>query len=175
VAGLATLAGATVVVHETIDDMARRVPFIVHGRVVRSVAGWDEDKSRIWTWTEVAVVETIKGKPAPLVLVKQPGGEVGPIGQQVAGAATFREGEEVVLFLEPAPDEAGVFRPSGLSAGKVSFVEWRGRSAAVRDLKGLAFATPGGKRVDRVDGPEFLGAPETFLARLRELAKGGAR
>lgn len=174
-AGVAALASATVVVHETLDDMARRVPTIVHGRVARSVAGWNDDKTRIWTWTELVVTETLKGKHAPLVLVKQPGGEVGPIGQAVAGAATFREGEEVVLFLEPAPDEPGAYRVSGLAAGKVAIVPWRGQPAAVRDLKGLAFAAPGGRMVEPVEGPEFLGGGERFLARLRELAKGGGR
>lgn len=171
----AALASASVVVDESVDDMARRVPTIVRGKVVGSMAGWADDRSRIWTWTEVVVTETIKGKPAPTVLVKQPGGEVGPIGQVVAGAATFHEGEEVVLFLEPAPDERGVFRVSSLSAGKVRLGDWRGQPAALRNTEGLAFAAPAGKVVERVGGPEFLGSPDAFLARLRDVVKGGAR
>lgn len=167
------VASATVVVHETLEAMAQRVPLVIRGRVARSVAGWDEPHARIWTWTEVVVNESLKGKASAVVLVKQPGGEVGGIGQQVAGAATFREGEDCVLFLEPAPDEPGAFRVSGLSAGKVLLTSWLGQPAALRDTSGLSFARPGGGRVEPVRSTEFLGSPEDFLKRMR--AAGGAR
>ncbi len=172
---LAALASASVVVDESLDDMARRVPTIVRGRAVRSVAGWNEERTRIWTWTEIVVAETLKGKPQATILVKQPGGEVGPIGQAVAGVARFREGEDCVLFLEVAPDEPGVFRVSSLSAGKVSLGEWRGQPAAVRQTEGLAFATAQGRAVERTGGVELLGSPDTFLSRIRAAVKGGAR
>jgi len=169
----ALAASATVVVHETLEDMARRVPVIVRGKVARSVAGWDEGKTRIWTWTELTVTDAIKGQVKGVVLVKQPGGEVEGLGQQVAGAATFREGEECVLMLEPAPDERGAFRVSGLSAGKISITDWRGKPAAIRNTDGLAFAAPAGKVVERVQSPEFLGSPEAFVAKLRAAIGGG--
>jgi hypothetical protein len=171
---LAAAASATIITFETLDDMARRVPVIVRGRVARSVAAWDADRSRIWTWTELVVTDSLKGEVKGVVLVKQPGGEVGPMGQAVAGAAKFREGEECVLFLEGAPGEPGTFSVSGLSAGKVSFTEWQGQPAAVRQLDGIAFASPAKKVVEPVKSPEFLGSPEAFLARVRA-ALGGAK
>ncbi len=171
---LSFVASATVVVYETIDDMARRVPVIVRGKVTRSVAGWDDHKRRIWTWTEVMVSESIKGKTGAVVLVKQPGGEVDGIGQAVAGTARFVEGEDCVLFLEPAPDEPTTFRTTGLSAGKVLIADWRGQSAALRNTDGISFAAPTGKKVELVRSPEFLGAPADFIARVRA-AQGGAQ
>ncbi len=165
-----TFVEASVIAPETIDAMARRVPVIVRGRVTRNVSGWDEPKHRIWTWTEIVVSDVIKGRPPQVVLVKQPGGEVGNIGQAVSGAASFREGEECVLFLEAAAGEVGTFRTVGLSAGKVSLTQWRGKKTASRDLRGITFASPGGSRVAPVHSPEFLGSSEQFVARIRNAA-----
>lgn len=173
---LSTVASATVVVHRTLDEMAQRSPVIVRARVARSLAAWDEQKRTIWTWTELTVTDPIKGKPGPLVLVKQPGGELDGIGQAVSGAATFREGDDCVLFLEPAPHETGAFMVSGMAAGKVLMTQWKGLPAAVRDTQGLEFARPaGGGVVEKVQGPEFLGSPETFIQRIRTAAAGGAK
>lgn len=163
----AAVASATVVAHETLDEMARRVPLIIRGRVARSVAGWDVSHRRIWTWTELIVSDSIKGKPRGLVLVKQPGGELDGIGQQVSGAAQFREGEDCVLFLEPSPDEAGTFRVSGLSAGKVFLTQWQGQDAALRSTEGLSFVRPTGGKVEPISSPELLGSPEDFIERIR--------
>jgi hypothetical protein len=174
VALLSLVASASVIVFETLDDMARRVPLIVRGHVARSVSGWDDQKHRIWTWTEFVVSDPIKGKPGAVVLVKQPGGEVENIGQTVAGAAQFKEGEECVLFLEAAPDEKGAFAVSGLSAGKISLTSWQGQPAAIRNTDGISFARPGSGRVEPVRSPEFLGSPDDFVKRIRA-AVGGAR
>lgn len=172
---LATAASASVVIHESLEAMAQRVPLVVRGRVTRSQATWDHAQRRISTWTEVVVTETLKGPARQVLLVQQPGGEVGPIGQAVAGTAKFREGEDCLLFLEPAPGEKDAWRVSGLAAGKVSFTQWRGKAVALRDLEGLAFAAPGGGGVVPVSSPELLGSPEALLARIRAAVRGGAR
>lgn len=174
-ATFATFASATVIVHETLDAKAQRVPLIVRGRVARSIAAWDAQKRTIWTWTELTVTEAIKGKPGALVLIKQPGGEVGERGQAVSGAATFKEGEDCVLFLEPAPLEASAFMVSGMAAGKILMTEVNGLPTAVRDTTGIAFARPAnGKLVEQVKSPEVLGSPADFIKRIRAAA-GGAK
>lgn len=176
VALFSVIASATVIAFETLDDTARRVPVIVRGRVARSVAAWDDKHRRIWTWTELVVTDAIKGKVGAVVLVKQPGGEVGDQGQAVAGTAQFREGEDCVLFLEPAIDEPGAFRVSGMSAGKVALLaDWHGKPAALRTTDGIAFAVPAGKKVAPVQSPEFLGSPTEFVAHLRAVTTGGAK
>lgn len=170
------VASATVIAFETLDEMARRVPLIVRGRVARSVAGWDAEQRRIHTWTELVVSETLKGKVGDVVLVKQPGGEVGGMGQTVAGAAEFREGEDCVLLLWPAGDERGAYLVYGMSAGKIALLaDWQGKPAALRSTDGLTFAVPSGAKVQPVASPEFLGSPDAFLARLRAAVKGGAK
>lgn len=168
------VATATVIVHETLEQMAATAPLIVRGRVARSVAGWDDQKQRIWTWTELAVSERIKGSVSGVVLMKQPGGEVGGIGQAVEGVATFTEGEDVVVFLMPSPDEAGAWRVYGMSAGKISLTTLGGKHVAQRNTTGLGFAVPGGG-VAPVGSIEVLGTPDAFISQLRAWVKGGAK
>jgi hypothetical protein len=173
---LATSAFATVIVHETLDDLARRVPVIARGRVMRSFSAWDDGKRSIYTWTELSVTDPIKGKPGAVVLIKSYGGEVDGIGQMVAGAATFKEGEDCVVFLEPAPNERGSYMVSGLSAGKILMTTQKGQPTAVRDTTGIAFARPAsGKVAERVLTPEFLGSPDDFVKRIRKAIAGGAK
>jgi hypothetical protein len=169
---------ASVVVAQTIEEMTRSVPLVVRGRVGQVQASWDEGNRRIWTRSEIAVQEVLKGSSPSTVLVRQPGGEVGNDGLFVAGTAKFQTGEEVVLFLEPAPDEAGVFSVYALAAGKVSLETTRvGEVRAVRDLDGLglyALAGPDKGKVTAVGGKEDLGTPARFLGRVRQAA-GGAK
>ncbi len=168
-------ASATTVIAETLEDMAVRAPIVVRATARQSQAAWSDDNRRIWTWTELVVTERLKGVVPTTLLVKQPGGEVGKVGQGVAGVASFTLGEDCVLFLEPATDEAGTWVVRGLAAGKIGMVERQGRQVAVRDLTGLAFARPGAADRVRLLQPETdLGPPEQVLARLRR-AIGGAR
>jgi hypothetical protein len=118
-AALAGPAHAATVLRLTFEELTARSDAVVRGRVVGSTAKLDPQKGRIATFTEVEVTESVKGAPAKKVTVRQPGGEAGGIGQSVAGAARFTPGEEVVLFLQRAPDEAAVFQVLSMSAGKV--------------------------------------------------------
>lgn len=152
--------------------MAQRVPLIVRATAVRSVAGYDDSRKRIWTWTELQVTDTIKGYvTSPTLLVKQPGGEVEGFVQTVSGTAQFQVGEECIVFLEPAPDEKTVYRVSSLAAGKVQLTTWNGQPAALRDMRGLGLAGKAG--VVTVQGPEFLGSPDAFVAKLKLIGRGG--
>jgi hypothetical protein len=172
---LATSAVATVVIAESIEEMTRGSALVVRATAQQSMTAFEHGEAKIWTWTELSVTETIKGQAPRTLVVKQPGGEVGGIGQRVSGVARFTPGEDCVLFLEPAADEKGVFVVRGLSAGKVSFASRLGRVLAVRDLSGLSFARAGAKdAVKPIDDAEVLGLPDAFLARVKQAA-GGAR
>src|SRR4051794_7616023 len=82
-------AQATVVVSETIDQMAQRAPIILRGSVVRNQVHWTEGRRQIETLTEVRVSEVLKGDAPALVLVRQPGGELDGLTARIAGAARF--------------------------------------------------------------------------------------
>lgn len=167
---------ASVVIAMSMEEMTTRSPLVIRGTVHRVDTQWAEGRTKIWTYSEVVVHETIKGASRTSVLVKQPGGVIGNIGERVSGAALFTPGEDVVLFLEPAADEPNAFVPFAMSAAKVSLVNKGGRRVAVRDLSGVSFASPGKRGVIRpVDERETLGFEEVFLERIRAAAKGGAR
>lgn len=168
--------GATVVMALTLEEMTARAQVIVRGVVRRTEVQWDEGHTKIWTWTEVEVRETVKGAPRALVVVKQPGGSIPPMGQRVSGAGQFEPGEDVVVFLEPAVDEKGAFVLLAMAAGKVRLETTAGATVARRDLSGLSFARSGqigtqGPVVER----ETLGTAEDFLKRIRAAARRSAR
>lgn len=170
--------GATVL-RLTFEELTVRSDAVVRGRVVASTPKMNAAAGRISTFTEVEVTEAIKGTPGKRITVRQPGGEVGGIGQSVAGAARFSPGEEVVLFLARAPDDAAVFQVLGLSSGKVRLEKKREQLRAVRDLDGIHFPdqpaqtsaqvpVPGGVKVV---SSEDVGDADQFLGRLRAAAR----
>jgi hypothetical protein len=114
---LALPALATTMLRMDVPDLTRASAMVVRGKVVRQQSRWSRDGMRIVTDVDVAVQEAVKGRSgASVVRLVQPGGEVGDIGQRVSGVASFRPGEEVVLFLERRQE--GVYQLTGMAQGK---------------------------------------------------------
>ncbi len=181
---LPALAHATVVEALTFEQLTARVPLIIRGTVGSQEARWDEKQRKIATYTEIVVSEVLKGDAPTSLVVRQPGGEVGAIGQAVSGAARFESGEDVLLFLEPLGKDGLEFVTCGLSAGKVRIAaDALGRVKATRDLRGIGFYLPEGAErpepmVREVNPLEDLGGAELFLQRIRvavQAQKGSGR
>lgn len=141
-------AGATVVEALGLEQLAARAQLVVRGRVESSSSAWDESNRRIFTRTRLQAAEVLKQGAAGqasgngIVEVVVPGGEVGGIGQLVAGAPRFVPGEEVLLFLEAT--KRG-WTPVALSLGKFTLrPDEQGLLRAVRDLTNLHFSGPAG-------------------------------
>lgn len=111
---VASVAQATTMLEQDVAALTKSSAVVVRAKVLASQARWTSDHARIVTDTELEVLEAWKGAPAARVVVMQPGGIVGELGQKVAGAARFTVGEEVVLFLEPRGDR---FTVAGMSQG----------------------------------------------------------
>lgn len=111
---IASVAQATTMLEQDVAALTKSSAVVVRAKVLASQARWTSDHARIVTDTELEVLEAWKGAPAARVVVMQPGGIVGELGQKVAGAARFTVGEEVVLFLEPRGDR---FTVAGMSQG----------------------------------------------------------
>jgi hypothetical protein len=185
--GLALLAapafGATVL-RLSFEQLTEKSDVVVRGRVVGSTPKLNAAAGRISTFTDVEVTEAIKGAPGKRITVRQPGGEVGGIGQSVPGSARFAPGEEVVLFLQRAPDDAAVFHVLSMSAGKVRLEKRLDGLRAVRDLDGIAFVEPTTPRPAGAPAPspngvkvvssEDLGDATGFLGRVRAAARPAA-
>ncbi|QRN94259.1 hypothetical protein JRI60_34690 [Archangium violaceum] len=113
---LSLSADATTMLRADLPELARSADTIVHGTVRRVESRWSGDGRRIVTDVEIQVTEALKGQAGGTVLVTQPGGRVGDIGQRVSGLASFTPGEEVVLFLERRGTQS--FRVAGMAQGK---------------------------------------------------------
>jgi hypothetical protein len=109
-------AAATTMLRMDLPVMAQGSDTVVHGTVRRVESRWSGDRRRILTDVEIEVTEALKGQPGSTVLLTQPGGKMGDIGQVVHGTASFTPGEEVVVFLERRG--ASAFQLTGMSQGK---------------------------------------------------------
>ncbi|WP_043710872.1 hypothetical protein [Corallococcus macrosporus] len=119
-------ASATTQLRVDLAGLAVGADTVVHGVVRRVESRWSGDKMRILTDVEIQVTESLKGQPGSTVLVTQPGGRMGDIGQVVHGLASFTAGEEVVVFLQKRGPRA--FRVSDMAQGKFQ-VKREGREA----------------------------------------------
>jgi hypothetical protein len=123
-------AGATVVHHLGLDDLARRAEAVVEGRVVAERSYWE--KGMIVTSVTIKVSRCHAGRCAGAteVILRSPGGAVGDEVMVVDGAPRFRLGEKLlVLGRGPAQD----MRAIGLRLG-VFHIQ---RDIAYRDLSQL--------------------------------------
>lgn len=115
VLSLPAIAQATTVLRADVPALTRLSDTVVRGRVVSLQSHWTGDGLRIVTDVRLEVAEALKGTPARTLTIRQPGGTVGTIGQKVSGLASFRKGEEVVVFLER---RGPVHVVTGLAQGK---------------------------------------------------------
>lgn len=143
VLGVSTPADATVIRPLTLSGLVERADRVVRARVRGAWSAWASDERRIFTWTELEVLETWTGAVEDAVVVRTLGGVVGEIGMKVSGTPQFSPGAEVVVFLRAAragaaADEPATFEVVGMSQGKFDV----DAGQAVPDGQGLAFAQP---------------------------------
>jgi hypothetical protein len=113
---LGASAGATTLLRTDVAELSSTSDTIVQGTVRRVESRWSGDGRRIVTDVEIQVTDALKGQAGGTVLVTQPGGTVGDIGQVVHGLARFTPGEEVVVFLTRRGKVS--FQVSGMAQGK---------------------------------------------------------
>ena len=128
-----TAARATVVRPLTVAALTEQADAVVRARVGEQWSDWAEGGRRIFTWTQLEVLEAWTGDVGEAVVVRTMGGVVGDIGMRVSGTPRFATGAEVVVFLRAGAD---VFEVVGMSQGKFDV---RGGDA-IPDVHGLAFA-----------------------------------
>lgn len=108
-------AGATILIKKNLAELSREAEAVVVARVLRNSAAWNDAKTIIWTSTELEIVESWKGGLKDRVVVKEPGGVVWPVGQQVEGMARYAENDTVIVFL--SRDVLGQWRTHGCCQG----------------------------------------------------------
>lgn len=74
---------------------------ILTGKVTKQESGWTQNKTRIITYTTITADEFIKGNSNQnSVVVVHPGGEVDGVGELYSHMPTFKNDEEVLVFLK---------------------------------------------------------------------------
>jgi hypothetical protein len=178
VLAVAPRAEATVVLNQTFEEMAVEAHAVVRGKAGPSVARWEDGGRRINTWTEIRVTEVLKGSAGGTVKVRQAGGVIPPVGQTVSGAAEFKEGEDVLLFLEHPGDDSRNYVVVSMAMGKISLErDDFGELRAFRDGRGMGLYEARGGKVKVVEQKEDLGKASAFLARIRKACgvRGGGK
>lgn len=140
---LATAASATTILPAEFGDMVARSPLIVHGTVVAVRAQTTAGRRSIESLVTVDVIQPLKGPSTAQVVFRVPNGQIGRYRRVTVGAPEFREGDEVVLFLDGRPPVVPL--PFGLNQG-VYRVNRRSGQALVTPV-----LTPGAGRVVRGD------------------------
>jgi hypothetical protein len=107
---------ATQIHYRSARELGSQSKLVVRGHVVGVRSYWNEKQTKIFTETTIATDESYKGKVGATVKLTQLGGTVGNTKVTVSGALHWREGEEVLLFLEPYT--ADTYHVSGFSQGK---------------------------------------------------------
>lgn len=171
---LALPAGATSMLRADLPALSRESDAVVRGTVRRVQSRWAADGRRIVTDVEIEVAEALKGAPGRTVLVTQPGGRMGDIGQRVSGLASFAEGEEVVVFLQRRGRDA--FAVRGMAQGKFRVQ----RSADGKAVLAVPESVGDARILDPATGRETHAAPrsvplETLRTTVRAAAAGKQR
>lgn len=164
----ATTASATIVKSLDLEEMAREADVIVHGTVERQSASWNEERTRIYTVTEVRVTEGLKGphQAGDVIRIRQLGGTVDGITQMIPGNAKLVRGEEVVLFLD-RDEKKDLHYVVGMAQGKFRVDRSGPRPVVDRQLEGLALARVEGGEVRQLHEPPPVAAPAPALEDLK--------
>jgi hypothetical protein len=112
----------------SLEQLAGFADVVVIARVDELTTAWDPDTRAIYTFVSVAVDRVLKGSSVPdLIVIKQLGGRVGPVGLHISDQADFHVGETTLLFLEVRPRD-GTLYTTALWQGKWSVDEGEAQS-----------------------------------------------
>ena len=84
-----------------INALTKGADAILIGKVSEKNSRWNKDKTRIYTDVSINVDEYLKGNISQnTILITHLGGEVGDVGELYTHMPTFKEKEEVLLFVK---------------------------------------------------------------------------
>lgn len=105
----------------TAEEMVTQSNAVIQGRVIGVESFWSEQGRLIVTEATIEVGEVLLGSAPSQVRVRTFGGRVGDVNVVAYGFPTFRDDEEVILFLTAA--EGGAYRVLGYQQGQFEVVE----------------------------------------------------
>jgi hypothetical protein len=168
---------ATVLVPADLAELSRSASVIVRGTVASVRSEWADGRHRVETIVTLSVGQTLKGSAASSVSFKVPGGDMGRYRSVMIGSPSFREGEEVIVFL--GGDAPALPHLLGLGQG-VYRVQRDARTGSGRVVSPVLAADPEQATVVRRGDPSRRSLTvDEFSAQVREAmasaANGGRR
>ena len=163
------LANAGTVRPMSLAEIIETADRVFVGKCIDVRTGRDEHGLPV-TYISFSVIETIKGNTGRVVTIKTIGG--GPGTLQLADMPTFREGEEVLLFLYPE-SRYGFTSPVGLYQGKWTVKSTpSGTKQLQPSLGGVPVygAVPGAETRPGSGGSPGLVDYTRFISRIRRMA-----
>lgn len=127
---------ATQVQYMSPEQLGAGSALVVSGKVAEVRSYWNPSRTKIFTETLIDVTDSWKGSAGTSVRVIQLGGVVGHVRMNVHGALAWKQGEEVLVFLEGAGDDA--WQVTGFSQGKYRIERNERGEAFVRNVPGDA-------------------------------------
>lgn len=121
-------AGATTLVRMSLSQLSQASSTIIQGHVLSAEARWNQNHTRIMTFTTIALDQTLKGQAPSTLTIEQPGGTIGNFHVHVPGTAYLRPQTEYILFLEPGGTPQ-TFHVVGMMQGALRVVQNRKGSA----------------------------------------------
>ena len=96
--------GAGILVKECADEAYRteKADYIIEGTVEKVESRWNQERTGIFTYTELTIEKYVKGAPfvENKIQIVTPGGTVGEISQWVEDQPIFHEGKRVRIYFE---------------------------------------------------------------------------
>jgi hypothetical protein len=163
-------ATATVFAPREFSELVRAARAIVYGQVVSIRARESGDRLRVETLVTLRVGSYLKGNLGEEVTFVVPGGTFGRYRTVIVGAPQFREGEEVVLFL----NTRGPSMPYVLRMGEGVFRVVRQPDSTERTVlpAPLIGQSAAWQPIVRGDSSRPLMSLGDFAAQVRRLAEG---
>jgi hypothetical protein len=125
----------------SLQELTAQSNLVIYGTIVSAHSRWEGQA--INTYTSIRVKETLKGEGREFITVKQMGGRVGDISDEVTGSPELKEGEDVILFLV---EWKGSYWIHSIVLGKFSIVTQNGSLVACNDLNNVGLIDPVTKR-----------------------------
>ena len=104
--------GAGMLIRECSDKsyITQKADYIIEGTVEKVESRWNEEKTGIFTYTDVAIENYVKGVPFAenKLQIVTPGGTVGEISQWVEDQPIFHDGKKVRIYFEEVNGEFSI-------------------------------------------------------------------
>jgi hypothetical protein len=139
--GVVPALEATMVRPLSLQEVTVRAERIFLGQVIEVREGGDEYGAPV-TYVTFAVSQSLKGQVSQKLTIKQLGGHSGG-GKilRIPGLPSYREGEEVVLFLH-GTSGGGFTSPVGLGQGKYAVVRQGTKALVINELSNMGVKGP---------------------------------